>query len=207
MVEDGGIDLAEVDGHFEVTLVEIGERRMIADEAVTDGGAGEEDGAGGAVVGAGGAVFFDAAAEFAEGEDDDAVVEAGGFQIVQECFESAGEFAEKLRVWIKLGGVSVVAGLGDVEDARLAAELEQLGDQQQLLGELRVGIVAAEACLPSIGFAEMAGGVEGLGDGSLDEGGDVGVSRSLALVGRRLLRQPGPTLRGVQLQIGFVLEG
>src|SRR5262245_66088928 len=98
---------------------------MRADQAGADVWSGEKYGAGRAVIGAEGVGFFDAAAEFAEGEDDDAVVELGEFQIVQKGFERAGEFAEERSVRVDLRGVRVVAGLGDVINAGLAAEFEK----------------------------------------------------------------------------------
>ena len=121
-VEQRGIDLPKIDCHLEIALIEIGQRGVQADEAGADVWPGEKNRRCGAVVSAGGAVFFYAAAEFAECENDDAVVELGGFEVVQECFERVGQFVQELRMLESLRGMRVVAGLRDVIDARAAAE-------------------------------------------------------------------------------------
>src|SRR5262245_8629310 len=146
---------------------------MLADQTALDIASGKENGASGTVVGAEGIVFFDAAAEFTEGEDNHAVVELGGLEVVQKGFERAAELAQERSVRVDLRGVGVVAGLRDVVDAGRAAEFEQLGDEAEFFAKFGLRIIIRGGGLVFARFAELSGSVERLGDGSLDEGGDV----------------------------------
>jgi hypothetical protein len=56
ILQDAGVDAAEVDAVAQIALIQIGQRGMIADDAVLDALADEEHGGGSAVVGAAGGV-------------------------------------------------------------------------------------------------------------------------------------------------------
>jgi len=85
----------------------------MAEQTAADFAPRKENGSGRAVIGAEGGVLFDSTAEFAEAENNDAVIELGGLQIVQKGFERAGELAEERGVRVDLRGVRVVTEVAE----------------------------------------------------------------------------------------------
>src|SRR5947207_7476199 len=83
-IKERGVNLPKIERCFKVPLVQIIEPRMQPDNTAADWLASDKYGTRDAVVGARGTVFRHAATKFAEGQHDDAIVELGGFQIVQK---------------------------------------------------------------------------------------------------------------------------
>src|SRR5689334_8634610 len=68
-VEQGGVDLTEVDAALEVALLQVGQTGIRAHHTGLDARSRQQDRPGGAVVGAGRALFGDTPAELAEAYD------------------------------------------------------------------------------------------------------------------------------------------
>ena len=72
-LEDGGVNLSEISFVDDVSVHQVSEVGGVTVNAGLDLVSKEEDGRGGAMIGAGAAIFLDAAAKFAEGEDQDSL--------------------------------------------------------------------------------------------------------------------------------------
>ena len=123
VLEHGGVDPPEVDGHFQVAVVEVEEARGLTDQAGAHMLPDEEDRPGRAVVRAGRAVLVHSPPELAEAQDQHAVRQAGRIQVLLESPERLGELEEQAGVRSKLTVVRVVAALLGVIDPARAPDL------------------------------------------------------------------------------------
>src|SRR5581483_1990274 len=134
--EERGEDGPVVGGEAEVSVVEVGEGRLVADEAAAvDGPSGDEDGGGGAVVGAAAGVLGHPAAELGIGDEHDVVAGGAAGQGGEEAADAGVEVGQYPGVGLLLVGVVVEAVHGDVVQAGGAAGGDEPGRQLQRAGE------------------------------------------------------------------------
>src|SRR5581483_1623347 len=134
--EERGEDGPVVGGEAEVSVVEVGEGRLVADEAAAvDGPSGDEDGGGGAVVGAAAGVLGHPAAELGIGDEHDVVAGGAAGQGGEEAADAGVEVGQYPGVGLLLVGVVVEAVHGDVVQAGGAAGADEPGRQLQRAGE------------------------------------------------------------------------
>lgn len=100
----------------------------------------EEDRTGGAVVGATTGVVGDAATEFAEGQDQDAVELAMVTQVLDKSMDGVAQFAKETGMGSGLVGMGIIATLGQVVDTGGQTSDDQLGDALQRLSEGGFGV-------------------------------------------------------------------
>ena len=138
--QDGGIDAAEVHGHLQVAVDQVGEARVGPVQPRPDARAGQEDRPGRAVVGPHRAVLRDPAAELAEDHHQHAVGQPRRRQVVEERPERRRELLQQRGVARELMAVGVVATLLEVVDARAQPGLDQPRRQAEPPGQLGLGI-------------------------------------------------------------------
>lgn len=88
LIEDDGIDAAEVSVVLEIAIIESIQAGMIADEACLHFAADQEDGCRRSVIGAHAAIFFDSAPKLREGEDEHSLLLAASFEVLVESCQS-----------------------------------------------------------------------------------------------------------------------
>ncbi len=123
VLEHGGVDPPEVDGHLQVVVLEVEKARGRTDQTGPHMLPDKEDGPGRAVVRAGRAVLVHSPPELAEAQDQHAVRQAGRIQVLLESPQRLGKFQEQAGVRSKLTVVRVVAALLGVIDSRRAPDL------------------------------------------------------------------------------------
>ena len=192
-VEQRGVDAAEVDRPFQVAVDQLAEPGRFADQAGLGLRAGEEDRPRRPVIRAERSVLGGAPAELAEGQEQHAIGQPGGGQVVQEGADGPREVAEQLRLGRQLQRVRIVAGLDRVIDPRRRTRLDRSGDQLQMPAQLAIGVAGGGAAGPSGGIRELLGGRVGVRHRAVDERGKVITGRS---VGRLRRPPPGPPARG-----------
>ena len=102
-----------------------------------------EDRRGGSVIRALRRVFLDPAAEFAEGEQGDAVPLAGCGEVVVKGGDRIGELVQERRVRSELVRVGVKAVERGVEDARAEVGLDDLCNQFETSGQAEIGVLGS----------------------------------------------------------------
>lgn len=135
VVEQGGVDLAEVGAEAKVLIereVEAGRRSV---ESAFDGVSEHEERSCRAVISAAAAVFVGATSEFGEGHGDDLIEQFGVRQVRLEGGDRLGEFLEQLCVAISLSRMSIEAGVGNVVGSSGLAGGNECGDVSQVAGE------------------------------------------------------------------------
>src|SRR5437667_10529017 len=88
LLQDGGVNRAEIDRIFQVSVQQLVRRqtRICSEQAGFDFAASDEHGRGGAVIGARVCVFRHAPAEFTEGHHHHTIEVALGFEVFNKCF-------------------------------------------------------------------------------------------------------------------------
>ena len=98
LVQQRGVDAAEVGVHPQVTVVGVGEAGVLAVDAALDRAADQKHDAGRAVVSARRAVLFDAPTELGKGHGDDIIGPALGFEIGVKGTQAVGKVSEQIGV-------------------------------------------------------------------------------------------------------------
>ena len=88
LIEDDGIDAAEVGVVLEIAIIESIKTGMIADKAWLHFATDKEDGCRRSMVGAHAAIFFDPSPKLGEGEDEHSLFLAAGFEVLVESCQS-----------------------------------------------------------------------------------------------------------------------
>ncbi len=94
LIEQGGVDAAEVDRPLQVAVDQLAESGRLTDETGPDLRPRDEYRARRAVIGAERTIFSGPPPEFAEGQQQDAVGLLRRRQVIQECADGPGEIAE-----------------------------------------------------------------------------------------------------------------
>ena len=161
LLDEAGVDAAEVDGVLQVVAVhELGEARGGAVLAALDPAADDERDVGGAVVGAEVGVLGHAAAELAVDEDGHVVLLAEALHLLEEG-------PDRVRAVLHLPVVRALLVDVGVEQAALQPDVVEPGrevvlDQRHDLVEVeqpQVGVAGAAVVVP--GLADEGGGVAG----------------------------------------------
>ena len=141
ILEDGSIDLAEVDLEGKVLLLLKLEGGGGAEDTGLDLISEEEERGGGAVVGAAAAIFSGSAAELGEDEGKDLILEAKRVKIFLECGDGLRELFEEGGVEVELSGMGIVTGVCGKVDAGGETGCDHSGDLLEVAGEWGMGVV------------------------------------------------------------------
>ncbi len=143
VLQDGGIDAAEIGVVFQIALIEVCQRWMAAKQAGGDLGTHQEHRGGGAVVGSAAGVLLHSAAKLAERHHQHPILIVLPFDVGPERIQPLRKLSHELIMARLLVGVGVEAGEAGVIDARGQTAGDHGGNGLQGVAEFTAGVVIA----------------------------------------------------------------
>src|SRR5262245_41672672 len=109
LVEQRGVDAAEVDRVPEIAAVEVVELRVVADRPARDRRPGDEHARRGTMIGPAAAVLFHPPSELGEGHQYDPLIVLGFLELGEQLADGLTELPQEVAVTVGLAGVRVEA--------------------------------------------------------------------------------------------------